>query len=874
MKFKYSIIFLIIISAFLTLGAASAQENISSTHPQFLGVEETPVDLESEDVTSPEENDDYLSMGGDDVLTDNVGTLTDLQNYINNAPSGASIELTQNYKFDENDEVLKDPYTYDIGVDARRIVSIDGKGHYIDGGNIAKGFARANLDSFTLKNIVFMNCGSPLKDSNGGVAYTYYLTVENCTFINCSGNSGGAFYVGYEGIFRNCDFINCSGYTGGAIYADGVVKIYNSKFYNNSAFYAGSLWLSGSKYIVSNGFVSNTHHIEDSEFIDNSAYYCGVIGITSQLSSQADPILLKNNKFIRNNASGGSVILTSNNIESIDNTFEGNQAIFSTIIAQNFTSTNDKFINNKAGSIVVGTFYGGSFKNTKFENNIADDGVLMAVTEDVSLPGGIDEKSVIYTDPSMYRLGESDFTYGYCIEKLAYKPTMKGRLLAMPNIEYNVGDGSEDDYLPYFEIRNIDYLYYSNDIYNMSIVKNHLDFSDVSDYLKLLIYNYYPLDGTKFKLYDVVWIFTDEDYRKSNNTIVQDVLKRYDDGERVSDYAIRELDDGSFVTYKFMAVLSQTTYQNLFIFKLENSSMDVSKKSLNSTVNIGEIASFNISITNDGLVNLTDVFVVENIPEGLEYVSFTGDGWSKIGNKFLYDGIFKINETIGFIINFKTTKIGSLLNNVIVGSYQTGNKTSNDTVDVLFANFTVEKISLNPKVGIGETSSFDIVIKNTGLLDLTGIFVSEVIPEGLTYLSHSNTDEWVKNGDVFNYLKSLGVDETIKFTINFNTTKIGNWTNTVIAGSNQTDNKTAENTTEVVNKTVNETIYPGDEPYNFTDTALGPPSYEVPTKEVTSKEVQAKTVQAKVDEKATGNPILLALMVVLIALNTLRRRRD
>ena len=301
--------------------------------------------------------------------------------------------------------------------------------------------------------------------------------------------------------------------------------------------------------------------------------------------------------------------------------------------------------------------------------------------------------------------------------------------------------------------------------------------------------------------------------------------------------------------------------------------------------------------------------------------------------------IKQINETTYALIDFeilqsvKPWTYGFDKNGVGTYSYWLpAYKITYKTINQL-ANFTVEKVALNKTVTIGENVSFDIIIKNTGLINLTDIFVVEDIPEGLQYLSHSDTNVWNKINNVFYYLNTLGVNETVKFTITFNTTRIGNWTNIIMAGSNQTDNKTSNDTvkvnetpTNVTNVTKNETpknqtnvtenrtvtfepdvpegnnteisttykdidrpdntpSHPGEYEDLRHDQGYGPGKDRNDSSVETSKNnddtesekpenQKQPSSDISVDKNATGNPIFLALLVLFVCLTSLRRRRD
>ncbi|MBP3607055.1 MAG: DUF11 domain-containing protein [Treponema sp.] len=104
---------------------------------------------------------------------------------------------------------------------------------------------------------------------------------------------------------------------------------------------------------------------------------------------------------------------------------------------------------------------------------------------------------------------------------------------------------------------------------------------------------------------------------------------------------------------------------------------------------------------------------------------------------------------------------------------------------------------MTPSVKVGEQTLFLITVENTGRIDLGNVFVEEQIPDGLTYADYHDKSLWRKDGNTFYYNNVLKVGESANFTIIFNTHINGTFVNCVVAGSNETENKTTNNTTTV-----------------------------------------------------------------------------
>ena len=195
----------------------------------------------------------------------------------------------------------------------------------------------------------------------------------------------------------------------------------------------------------------------------------------------------------------------------------------------------------------------------------------------------------------------------------------------------------------------------------------------------------------------------------------------------------------------------------------------------------------------------------------------------------------------------------------------TGNKTANNTTVVYSPSLSVIKFANDPVIYLGNQTSFTIVVKNTGDCDLNNVYVIENIPEGLVYSSFTG-DKWIKNGNKFVYTGSLAVGKSANFTVVFNSTRSGNFTNVVVAGSDLTGNKTANNTTEVIDKPnipENNTDNNTNITNNIVHLSIEDHGKDVP--------IDSKSINVK---NATGNPILILLMVLaLLGLRPLKGKK-
>ena len=262
---KKIIVLTILLVSLLAISAVSAADNATS---DVVGAEETITDAinveEEKEVVSAKENQVFLGNESQ------VGTFDELSSLITNTFEGGTLELDKDYKYINGS-------TEGISIDKQ--ITIDGKGHIVDGNNLSKIF---NINEFfidgniVLKNISFIN---GYTNNNGAAIYAdsvdlsivncnfincfskgngcgisidsdVYLYISNCSFINCSskGNGGAmSFGLSSNGNIANCSFVNCSskGNGGGICFDVGSKegKVVNCSFESCSARYGGAIYV-------------------------------------------------------------------------------------------------------------------------------------------------------------------------------------------------------------------------------------------------------------------------------------------------------------------------------------------------------------------------------------------------------------------------------------------------------------------------------------------------------------------------------------------------------------------------------------------------------------------------------------------------------
>ena len=281
---------------------------------------------------------------------------------------------------------------------------------------------------------------------------------------------------------------------------------------------------------------------------------------------------------------------------------------------------------------------------------------------------------------------------------------------------------------------------------------------------------------------------------------------------------------------------------------------------------VGQEVSFTVVVTNIGDCELTGIYTLNNFPDGLIYTGYEGDSWNKLtdgtlgapsgawtqdGNKFSYSGTLMPGESANYTLYFKTTVPGVFTPEVIANSDLTSGAYSNNTTVVVEPNLELKQEIDKSSVYVGDKVTIKVTVTNVGGCDLGDVYVIENIPDELEYDSFKG-EGWTKVGNKFIYSGVLSVGESASFEMIFYAIKEGNATNTVVAGSNMTKEINDDVYVEVINKTTPE---PTPEP--------------VPENDTINHE---SAVGESATMHATGNPIILLLLAIMVIIPLKRRK--
>jgi uncharacterized repeat protein (TIGR01451 family)/fimbrial isopeptide formation D2 family protein len=176
----------------------------------------------------------------------------------------------------------------------------------------------------------------------------------------------------------------------------------------------------------------------------------------------------------------------------------------------------------------------------------------------------------------------------------------------------------------------------------------------------------------------------------------------------------------------------------------------VSKTVNDSTPNVGDNVTFTVTLENLGPNTAQNVAVNDLLPAGLGYVSHA----ASVGTYVPGTGIWTVGSaaagstsTLTVVATVLAPASGPALpqTNAATATSTTpdpnpGNNTDDKTVTPLQADLAVFKVVSDSAPNVGDTIVFGIAVANYGPNTATNVVVNDLLPAGVTYVSHTIED--------------------------------------------------------------------------------------------------------------------------------------
>ena len=336
--------------------------------------------------------------------------------------------------------------------------------------------------------------------------------------------------------------------------------------------------------------------------------------------------------------------------------------------------------------------------------------------------------------------------------------------------------------------------------------------------------------------------------------------------------------------------------------------INLTKKCLNSTVEIGDLVYYEIYLENTGdfdyfdhatggVVGVDHLIIEDIYPDGLEYVDYIpnpdkrgniyptnyiyvgpdGDNRVIVKYRLWNDNHWSPGDSLNVTLIFRATDIGKLTNkanfywlwdDTITGSGNSVNLTDESDVVVGPPTFSLDKISNYQEAKVGDIVSFSVVYSNTGNRTITGAYIKDnTYSQGLEYYDFSDKELWTFDGkDTWYYNSKLEPGESVTLKLFFKALTVGKKSNTARAGHNMNNDTMEDTDTVLIKEGVNgtaDTEGSGASPDEPEDEPDEEPSVESNSTATTTADKAANSVAAKSTLHEAGNPLFVLLLSLL-----------
>ena len=313
--------------------------------------------------------------------------------------------------------------------------------------------------------------------------------------------------------------------------------------------------------------------------------------------------------------------------------------------------------------------------------------------------------------------------------------------------------------------------------------------------------------------------------------------------------------------------------------------LEITKDSDRDSYFVGDIATYTITVKSLG-TDAHNVKIDEILPEGMEIDSYTASK-GEFGDNVWYIETLESKSSETLTVKVKLTTNGTFTNVVNVTSVENdtdpSDNVANKTITVKnYVDLTLTKTASNKKIVVGEEVIWTITVTNNGILNATGVHVTDKLPKSLKYLSYtSSKGRYSPDAGIWD-IGDVEVNETVTLNITTKVLSSGKIVNSASVTSNEEDKNTTHNrdsdtieATEEVepikkknpdkkdktskkNKTGKKDNPGKNDKSNRLDDSVqkGTDKNEVPVK-------QSETVTV-FDKNATGNPIILLILSLAV----------
>ena len=182
-----------------------------------------------------------------------------------------------------------------------------------------------------------------------------------------------------------------------------------------------------------------------------------------------------------------------------------------------------------------------------------------------------------------------------------------------------------------------------------------------------------------------------------------------------------------------------------------------------TTINVGSNVTFTITVSNAGPQTATGVTVLDVLPAGLTFQSYSGSGSYNSGTGIWTVPSIASGGSASLQITATVTQTGSIVNtaqvatsNAIDDDSTPGNSVpaeddqASATITGVQADLSLTKTVSNANPLYGQNVVFTLTASNSGPNNATGVTLTDILPAGLTYVSDNGLSSYASGTGIWN----------------------------------------------------------------------------------------------------------------------------
>ena len=190
---------------------------------------------------------------------------------------------------------------------------------------------------------------------------------------------------------------------------------------------------------------------------------------------------------------------------------------------------------------------------------------------------------------------------------------------------------------------------------------------------------------------------------------------------------------------------------------------------------LGRPIQYHVRVENTSDAPALDTVVTLNSGENLNNMTVSRQKMEREGNQFMI-GRLEAGESKEFSVTFDAEQPGKITNRVVASAYCAAEKSQEITTDVLgIPAVRVEVIDRTDPVKVGETTTYEISVKNQGSAEDLNVTLNGKLPQEMEFVSGEGDTEVTGNGQNVEFARvdSLPPGEVVSWNVQTEATGTG-----------------------------------------------------------------------------------------------------